>query len=208
MYYYYPYVPAPPHAGPHLRYPMIPFSGYEQRQQTVQGQATWTDGGPVTKCGMSWSDYQYMTAAVGESSPYSCGQNLKVRYPATGREMIVTVVDEVGGYPPNRLNLHRRVFEALGADPAMGVIPIEIIPSPEFEEERWGKYLLEITQNAYPNYNVIDYQALETTQVNQNQTRKTYEFTLQSPQETRKIRAGVTFNPDTDRVVSFDIQEM
>ncbi|SFO93907.1 rare lipoprotein A [Salibacterium halotolerans] len=203
--YYYPYVP--PVMAP-VSYSMPRTFSAEARQQTVQGQATWTQGGPVTKCGMPWSAYQYMTAAVGESSPYSCGQNLKIRYPVTGREMIVTIVDQVAGYPPNRLNLQKRVFEALGADPAAGVIPIEITPSPELEEERWGRYLLEITQNAYPNYNVTNYQALGTSEVNENQTRASYEFTLQSPQETRKIQASVTYNPETDRVVSFDIQEM
>ncbi|MFD2705783.1 DUF3889 domain-containing protein [Salibacterium lacus] len=203
--YYYPYVMQ---AVPPVPHPMPRTFDYEARQQTIQGQATWTQGGPVTKCGMSWSSYHYMTAAVGESSPYSCGQNLKIRYPVTGREMIVTVVDQVAGYPPNRLNLQKQVFEALGADPATGVIPIEITPSPELEEENWGKYLLEMTQNAYPNYNVTNYQPLGSSQVNENQTRTTFEFTLQSPQETRKVRASVTYNPETDRVVSFNIQEM
>ncbi|WP_026699563.1 DUF3889 domain-containing protein [Salibacterium aidingense] len=216
MYYYYAYGPgAYPHVYSYQPAAIVPPAAYHReypvysgRQQTVQGQATWTEGGPVTKCGSSWSDYQYMTAAVGESSPYQCGQSLKIRNVTTGREIIVTVVDQVQGFPPNRINLQRRAFEALGANTDVGVINIEITPSPELEEESWGRYLLEITQRAYPNYEVTDYQSMGTTQVNTDQTRETYEFTLQSPQETMKVQARVTYNPNTDRVVSFDLKEI
>src|SRR5699024_3475981 len=80
------------------------------RQQPISGQATWTEGGQITKCGIPWSDNLYMTAAVGEDSPYQCGQTLQVNYPVTGRSILVEVVDEVPGFSNNRLNVHRRVF--------------------------------------------------------------------------------------------------
>lgn len=178
------------------------------RQQTIQGQATWTDGGPVTQCGIPWSQNEFMTAAVGINTPYQCGQAIKVKYPATQRDLIVTVVDKVADYPQNRINLHRRAFEALGANTAEGVINIEITPSPELEEERWGRYLLEVTQAAYPAYRVTDYKFVEKTEVSPTKTREIYEFILQAAQETITVQGTVLYNPQTDRVISFDIKEL
>lgn len=183
---------------------------YSDRRQPIRGQATWTDGGQVTKCGIPWSKNQYMTAAVGENTPYQCGQTLKIKSLAAPgpREIIVTVVDRVAGYPRNKINLHRKAFQALGVNPAIGVIPIEIIPSPELEEERWGKYLLEVTQAAYPSYDVTDYKSVGKTQLSSTQTKETYELILKSPQENIKIRGNVIYNPNTNRVISFDLQEV
>lgn len=179
------------------------------RQQPVRGQATWTFGGQTTKCGIPWSRNRFMTVAVGENSPYRCGQSIKVRNLSTpgSREVIVTVVDQVTGYPANRINLHRRAFAALGANPSMGVINVEIIPSPELEQEKWGKYLLEVTQTAYPGYNIIEYKSTGKTKVLANQIKETYEFILQSPQEKITVRGNVVYNPATDRIISFDIAE-
>ncbi|WP_339227451.1 DUF3889 domain-containing protein [Oceanobacillus sp. FSL K6-2867] len=183
---------------------------YFDRQQTVRGQATWTDGGQVTKCGIAWSENEYMTAAVGENSPYECGQMLKIRNISApyGREIIVKVVDQVSGYPANRINLHRRAFEALGVNTSVGVINIEIIPSPELEQEKWGKYLLEVTEAAYPNFNVTDYNAIGKTMLSHSLVRETFEFVLQSPQETLRVQGIVVYNPNTDRIVSFNLQEV
>lgn len=190
-------------------YPTYPY--YElDRQQTVRGQATWTSGGNVTKCGIPWSDNLYMTAAVGEGSPYKCGQTLKIRNLSVpgGREVVVTVVDTVAGYPANKINLHRRAFEALGANPALGLINIEIIPSPELEEEKWGKYLLELAQTAYPGYKVTEYDFKGEKTLAPGQIRETYEFILVSPQETIKVQGNVVYNPNTDRIISFDLKEL
>jgi hypothetical protein len=187
-----------------------PFA-YPQRQQPVSGHATWTLGGQTTKCGIPWSENGYMTAAVGETSPYNCGQSLKIRhYTNLGpREVIVTIVDEVRGFPPNRINLHRRAFEALGARPEQGVIPIEIIPNPELEEEKWGKYLLEVAEIAYPNFNITDYNQTQKTEISSDQVKETYEFLLESPQNGQiKIQGNVIYNPNTDKVISFDIKEV
>lgn len=181
-----------------------------ERQQRIRGQATWTNGGTVTKCGIPWSDNEYMTAAVGTNTPYKCGQTLKIRNLSTqgGREIIVTVVDQVHNYPPNRVNLHRRAFEALGAPLSLGVINIEIIPHPELEQEKWGKYLLEIVQSGYPGFNVTDYKAVGKTIFSPERTRETYDFILESPKETMKIRGNVTYNPKTDRIINFDFNEV
>lgn len=201
-------------------YSQQPYYGYDRfyhayyypqtRQQPLKGQATWTDGGQVTKCNIPWSDNQYMTAAVGADSPFQCGQSIKVRNLTTpgSKEIIVTVVDQVKGYPTNRLNLHRKAFEALGATVGTGVIDVEIIPSPELEQEKWGKYLLSVTQTAYPSYKVIDYKSVEKTAVSADQTREVFEFVLQSPQESIKVRATVLYNPNTDRVITFDLKEV
>ncbi|GAA0479854.1 hypothetical protein GCM10008986_00380 [Salinibacillus aidingensis] len=178
------------------------------RQQSIQGQATWTTGGQVTKCGIPWSTNEYMTASVSLNAPYRCGQMLKITNPNNQREIIVTVVDTVQGYPPNRINLHRRAFEALGVNPQIGVLNIQITPSPQLEQEKWGKYLLEVTQTAYPNYKVTEYQSVEKTSVTNNQTREVYDYFLQSPQESITVRGTVVYNPNTDRVVSFDIKEI
>ncbi|MFC4560192.1 DUF3889 domain-containing protein [Virgibacillus kekensis] len=198
--------------GPQYRMPYgnLPhYQAYSHRQQTVQGQATWTEGGQVTKCGIPWSANQYMTAAVSANSPYQCGQTLLISNPAIqARDIIVTVVDEVPGYPANRINLHRRAFIALGASPNQGIINIEITPSPELEAQEWGKYLIEVIQVGYPNYNVVEYDKTGETQLAGNQIRETYEFVLESPQERITIRGTVVYNAATDRIVSFDIREV
>ncbi|WP_147532844.1 DUF3889 domain-containing protein [Bacillus marasmi] len=231
----YPYYSYGPYAHQYLNYPVqalpywgaqAPIYGYSveynddwyseddyddwYRQKPIRGQATWTEGGAVTKCGIPWSRNRFMTAAVGVNTPYRCGQSLKIRNLSIpgGREIIVTVVDRVAGYPANRINLHRRAFEALGANPSLGVINIEIIPSPELEQEKWGKYLLEVTQTAYPGYNIIDYRSVGKQQLSPQQTKETFEFTLQSPRERLKVRGNVIYNPTTDRVVSFDLVEV
>lgn len=84
-YYWYPYSSA--HSNPY------------KRGETIQGQATWTEGGQVTKCGIPWSENEYMTVAVGEDAPYKCGQTIKLTNfsQAVPREVLVTVVDEVQG---------------------------------------------------------------------------------------------------------------
>lgn len=187
-------------------YPTYPY--YADRQQSIQGQATWTEGGQITQCGIPWSQNQYMTAAVGVNTPYQCGQTIKILYPPTQRELLVTVVDRVPGYPPNKINLHRRAFETLGANPDMGIINVEITPSPELEQEKWGKYLLEVTQTAYPSYNVTDYSFVGKTEVSPTQTKETYEFILESPQERIKVQGTVIYNPITDRIISFDVKEV
>lgn len=216
MYPYYGYLPQQnewsysdyPHHPYYRQYPNA--SHYYERQQGVRGQASWTDGGSVTQCGIPWSRNEYMTVAVGRNSPYKCGQTLKVRNLSTpgSREIIVTVVDQVAKYPANRLNLHRRAFEALGASPSLGVINVEIIPSPELEHERWGKYLLEVAQTAYPGYNVVDYKSVGKNQVSSQQTKETFDFLLQSPRDRMRVRGNVIYNPVTNRVVSFDLVEM
>jgi hypothetical protein len=149
-----------------------------------------------------------MTAAVGVNTPYQCGQAIKITYPPTQRELVVTVVDRVPGYPPNKINLHRKAFEALGANTDLGIINVVIAPSPELEQERWGRYLLEVTQSAFPSYNVTDYRSVDKTEVSPMQTKEIYEFILESPQERIKVRGTVIYNPRTDRVISFDIKEV
>ncbi len=188
-------------------YPAYP-NYFEYRQQPIKGQATWTEGGQVTKCGIPWSDNEYMTAAVGEDSPYQCGQTLKIRNPQTQREILAEVVDKVQGFPANKINLHRRAFLALGANPNVGVINVEITPSPDVEQEEWGKYLIGVTQSAYPGYNVTNYKYVGKTQISPTQTKQAYEFILKSPQEEIKVQGNVIYNPNTNRVISFDIKEM
>lgn len=211
----YPYFHLRSYTAPQPMFVPTPFVYYPHpfdamRQQGIRGIATWTDGGETTKCGIPWSDQEYMTAAVGENSPFRCGQMLKIRNLSApyGREIIVKVVDEVPGYQDNEINLHRRAFQALGVNPNIGRLNIEIFPSPQLEEEKWGKYLLEVTQAAYPGYQVTDYKTVRKSRISEQQIRETYEFQLQSPQETITVQGNVIYNPNTDRIVSFDIKEM
>lgn len=178
------------------------------RQNVIQGQATWTEGGPVTECNIPWSDNLYMTVAVGPNAGYRCGQSIKVRNPRNGREIIVQVVDTVEGFPRNRINLHRRAFEALGENLETGVINVEITPEPELEEEMFSLYLLEIIQVAYPNYNVIDYSFVEREQLNMNLIKESYRYIIRSVNEEITILASVVYNSATDRVVSFNLEEL
>ncbi|SFG15391.1 rare lipoprotein A [Halobacillus alkaliphilus] len=210
--YGYPYLPAPYHEQFYSRHPYPNYypnyQSYYDFRQPVRGQATWTEGGAVTQCGIAWSNNQYMTAAVGSNSPYQCGQAIKVRNVTNGRVVIVTVVDKVPNYPAIKINLHRKAFEALGANLDMGIINVDIIPSPELEEEKWGKYLLEIIQAAYPNYNVTDYSTVSKNQVNGGRIREVYKFVMESPQETINIQGAVVYNPNTDRINSINFKEV
>ncbi|WP_047982218.1 DUF3889 domain-containing protein [Ornithinibacillus contaminans] len=211
MFYYYlngynPYQGYPPGYYLAPQYQNTVLSPY--RQQTVRGRATWTDGGGTTKCGIPWSDNQYMTVAVGENAPYQCGQSLKIRNLANGREIIATVVDTVRGFPQNNVNLHRRAFQALGANLDQGIISVDIIPSPELEEEKWGKYLLELVQTAYPGVEITDYSSVGKTEMSPTRVRETYDFILNTQQEQIRVRGNVIYNPESDRVISFDLAEM
>lgn len=188
--------------------PLYPY--FQYRQQSVRGQATWTDGGQVTKCGIPWSDNEYMTASVGTNAPYRCGETLKIRNLSSPsqKDILVKIVDQVPGYPANKVNLHRRAFLALGSNPSVGVINIEITPTPEVKEAEWGRYLLNITQTAYPGYHVTDYQLIGKSQVSPTKTKQTYDFILQSPQRTIKVQTNVIYDPNTKRVISFDLNEV
>ncbi|RPF53289.1 DUF3889 domain-containing protein [Aquisalibacillus elongatus] len=190
----------------HNPYQIPPF--FDARQQVIQGQATWTEGGQVTKCNIAWSDNQYMTVAVSPRAGFQCGQTLKVRNPQNTREVLVEVVDTVQNYPPNRINLHKRAFEALGVNADVGVINVEITPSPELEEEKFGKYLIELVQVGYPGYRVVNYDFEGSEEVSSNRVRETYIYTLESPRETIKVRGSVVYNPNTNRVISFDLSEI
>ena len=211
QYGYHPFKPIQYIQDPYYFSRVYPWHPYHfDRQPPIRGQATWTDGGQVTKCGIPWSRNRYMTAAVGSNSPYKCGQTLKIRNLSTpgSREIIVTVVDQVLGFPANKINLHRRAFEALGANPGLGVINILIIPSPELELEKWGKYLIEVAQTAYPGSNIIEYKSLGKSQLSPERTKETYEFIVQSPRERITVHGYVIYNPKTDRVVSFNLVEV
>ncbi len=208
-----PVIPYPinPYIYPNPIYNEVGYS-YDNngRQQAIKGQATWTEGGQVTICDIPWSDNEYMTAAVGEDSPYQCGDTIKIRNVSApvGREILVKVVDQVAGYPSNRINLHRRAFQALGVNPNVGVFNIEILPYPQLEVDKWGNYLMEVTQTAYPGYNITNYAHLGKSEISASQTKESFEFILQSPQETIRVQGNVIYNPNTDRIVSFDIKEI
>lgn len=176
------------------------------RQQPLIGQATWTDGGPITQCGIPWSHNQFMTVAVGQNTPYYCGQELTIRNrTAPFREITVTVVDKVPNYPPNRVNLHRRAFTALGANPSLGVLEVDIIPSEERDTELWGRYLQNVTQTAYPDHQLVANRALAKYVINPNHTTEIYDYTLQAPEELITVRGQITYNPTTNRPVSINL---
>ncbi|WP_449540245.1 RlpA-like double-psi beta-barrel domain-containing protein [Ferdinandcohnia sp. Marseille-Q9671] len=122
QHYYQPYTPQYP--GPYYGW------DWNRNPETILGKATWTWGGTPTKCEIGWSYDNNMTVAVGEKSPYKCGQQLRIRNVTfvPHQDIIVTVVDEVKNYPANRINLHRKAFEALGAAPSVGVLNVEITP--------------------------------------------------------------------------------
>lgn len=180
----------------------------EFRQNLVNGQATWTNGGSVTQCNIPWSSNQYMTVAVSSNSPYGCGQKLKVINPTTSNEITVTIVDTVPNAPATSLNLHRSAFAALGVDPAVGILPIQFQAVEEHDSRDWDDYLLNIIQVAYPNYNVVNYYLEEKTEVNTNQVEAVYHFTLQNSQGQLNVRGTVIYNPSTNRVISFNVEQM
>ncbi len=229
-YYYYGYEPyANQYAGyPYRGYPAVPqqpvYNAYQpfyptvpaageamDRQQAVRGQATWTEGGPVTECGMPWSTNNFMTVAVGPGAPYQCGETIRVKNMSSPdhKEISVRVVDEVEGYPANRINLHRKAFEALGANLSEGIINVEIKPLGEGgqQQSKWGDYLSKVVEAAFPDYRITARHAAGKTEVSPTETKESFTFTIQSAQETRHINGTVHYNPDTNRVISVELKE-
>lgn len=211
----YPYNPYPVYYVPQQYYDYYrnyysnPYYQHYYRQHT-QGQATWTEGGAVTKCNMPWSTNNYMTAAVGQGAPYQCGQKLTVKNMSSGQqqEIEVTVVDQVTGYPQNKINLHKRAFEALGASAETGVINVEISVYTQMDKGDWAKYLMSVTQAAYPEYQISDYKTIGETEIAKDRTKVTYEFVLQAPQGMMKVRTSAVYHPKTNKVLSFDVKEV
>lgn len=180
---------------------------WEERQQMVHGQATWTVGGQETKCGIPWSRNQYMTAAVGETSPFTCGQIVKVRNLQNGREISVMIVDEVRGFPANRINLHRRAFEALGADLNMGILNVGIEQSTGMEQGRFVSRLEGIVQTVYPNALPHDFQSVETLRTETGHIKEVYDFVMNSNGEESLVRGEIVYLPNTDHIVSLYLEE-
>jgi len=207
----HPYMPQHQQAYDYYNpfYPADPGETLE-RQQSFRGQATWTEGGPVTECGIPWSNNNYMTAAVGADSPYQCGQTLRIRNLSSPdhKEITVKVVDEVANYPSNWINLHRRAFIALGASPQVGVIHVEISPLSETGQGEWGAYLSEVIQTAFPGYEITGYHPTGKTELTATETQETFAFMLQSPQETINIEGIVHYHPSTGRIISVELKEV
>ncbi|WP_068675570.1 DUF3889 domain-containing protein [Oceanobacillus sp. Castelsardo] len=179
-------------------------------RQPVHGQVTWTYGGPVTKCELPWSENNYMTAAVGEDSPYRCGQFIRLKniQAPYGREIVVMVVDEVEGYPSNRINIHRKAFEALGVNPSVGVLNVEIIPASDSQMEGWGARLLHVVETAYPGYRMKEYHLLTKTRVSETTMKESYSFKLQKSHETLEIQGDIFYNPELNRLRTIQIREV
>lgn len=189
---------------------MLPSYNRHDTRQPVRGQVTWTDGGEVTKCNIHWSENNYMTAAVGENSPYHCGEYIRLRNIGSpyGREIVVMVVDEVADYPPNKINLHRRAFEALGVNPNVGVINVEIIPISETETQSWSAHLLHVVRTAFPDYQPVDYQLISKTKVSDNAEKETYKYRFQHGQQSIEITGEIIYDPNTNRIRSIQMKEV
>ncbi|MFD1849888.1 RlpA-like double-psi beta-barrel domain-containing protein [Oceanobacillus bengalensis] len=185
------------------------FNSFEHRQ-TITGQATWTEGGQVTKCNIPWSDYNQMTAAVGEDSPFRCGQIIKVRNLSApvGREVFVKIVDEVQGYPINRINLHRAAFAALGINPSVGVINVEMTPLSNEQEKNWADYFISVVETAFPAYTVSNYEHVGKSGGSSSQTKDSYEFMLESPQGSKHIAGDLVYDANTNDVISLLIRQV
>jgi hypothetical protein len=212
--YFGPYIFPAVYFNPYFHHPYHhihhhPNHTFYRDGERLSGQATWTEGGATTKCGIPWSENNYMTAAVGPTSPYKCGQTLKVINvnSVVQKEVNVTVVDTVEDFPRNKINLHRRAFQALGAPIEAGVINVEITPVTQQQYAKWGRTLLEVTKNSYPNYDIVDYNFVGSKDVNDNLVQETFKFTLQRGQEKKVINAHVTFNPATENIISINLDE-
>ncbi|RKL65676.1 DUF3889 domain-containing protein [Salipaludibacillus neizhouensis] len=178
------------------------------RQQRVRGEATWTEGGEVTKCGIPWSHSQYMTVAVAANTPYRCGETLIVKnLSEPEQEIAVTVVDQIGESGQGNITLHRKAFEALGADVEEGIIPVEILPSNDTNQESRATYLLNVIQSAYPRFNIVSYQSIDNEEIFRDEVKEIYEYSLLSPSsEQVLVRTNLIFNPFTNKMISIDIK--
>lgn len=96
----------------------------------------------------------------------------------------------------------------MGADPSVGVIHVQIEPVPKLEDEKWGKFLLEIVQTSYPDGKVLEYNHMGSTKAGSEQIQETYDFILQSPKDKITIRGEVIYNPNKERVISVNIKEI
>ncbi|MBU9720916.1 MULTISPECIES: DUF3889 domain-containing protein [Bacillaceae] len=218
--------------------PTAPWPSIDERQQPLRGQATWTEGGDVTRCGIPWSHNQYMTAAVGTNTPYRCGQTLRIRNLTSSdqREIDVIVVDQVAEYPQTKVNLHRRAFEALGADPREGIIDVQIIPGSDSGQgipigvgqtpspgeaglpgqltngmgqvNVWGQYFIGVVQSAFPGMQVANFRSVERVEKSPELIEETFEIQLQSQQEQITVRGTINYNPVSNKVKSVEFNEI
>jgi len=177
----------------------------EERQKVVRGQATWTEGGQYTKCGIPWSYNGFMTGAVGENSPYRCGEVIQVSSPETGKAIHVTVVDEVQGYPSNKINLHRRAFEALGANLDVGILDVQIVPGSTGEDGRLEEKLEEVVRFVYPNATIRSYQPIDRKLTEVRDIQEKSDFVLEVNGKKRTVRGEMTYQPESGEVVSIHL---
>ncbi|WEG11043.1 RlpA-like double-psi beta-barrel domain-containing protein [Pullulanibacillus sp. KACC 23026] len=184
-----------------------------EREKPVKGEATWTDGGSITKCNIPWSDNHYMTAGVGTNSPYKCGEMLHVKNLSNQKEINVIVVDEISSNHPKRITLHRKAFEALGAKLEEGLIHIEIVPvsksaSHTTGRSEWVNYLVNVTRAAFPHYIVKGYRPIEERQYTPSHIQESFDFFLQSQSGTKFVRGTVLFDVTSNQVLSVDLKEL
>ncbi|MDQ0159353.1 RlpA-like double-psi beta-barrel domain-containing protein [Alkalibacillus salilacus] len=175
--------------------------------ETISGDTTWTEGGSVTKCNLAWSDMNHMTTAVSADSPYTCGQLLNVKFEDTGKEVTVKVVDTVAGYPPNRLNLHRKAFEALGANLDWGIIPIRISVVPTDGNGQLRDVLWNVLGQTYPGATIKNSQWQGEENVSGGYRKESYLFTLGTSEGDITVRGDVVFHPNTKRIRSINLTE-
>lgn len=197
-----PYYWEPYHAGINQAQPYP-----EVRQGAERGQATWTEGGQYTKCGIPWSHNEFMTVAVGENSPYRCGKIMKVSSPETGREIYVTVVDEVQGYPANRINLHRRAFEALGVNLDAGVLEVQVAPASSGDPGNMARKLEEVVRLAFPNASIRSYQPIDRRTTEAGNAQERSDFIIEVNGQRKTVRGEIIYHPGTEEMISMNLYQ-
>ncbi|MET3684327.1 rare lipoprotein A [Alkalibacillus flavidus] len=180
----------------------------EHEDGSVAGDATWTEGGEVTKCNLSWSDMNNMTTAVSPNSPYQCGDLLKVTYLETGQSITVKVVDSVSGYPKNRLNLHRQAFQALGANLDLGVIPVVISRVSASNGSRYEQMLMNMMQAAFPNARMKQSRQTNKEQMSGGRMKETYEMVLETEVSDVTMQGDVVYHPTSQQVQSIHFKRL
>ncbi len=74
--------------------------------------------------------------------------------------------------------------------------------------EKWSKMAIEVAKLNYPDSRISDYQYKGREEITDKQSKDTFELTVQSKDRTFKAKVMILFNPQTESLLSFSIEEV
>lgn len=73
---------------------------------------------------------------------------------------------------------------------------------------KWGKIAVEVAKLNYPDSKISDYQYKGREEITDTQSKDTFELKIQSKDRTFTAKVMILFNPQTESLLSFSIEEV